>query len=157
MSRRDHYNISTKFYGLHQPQPLQTTEPKMEFPTFDNGDTLIIISSSHRYKLHSNILAGSSSTFARLFDDHPPPKLTKATESKGVTTKYKFTLVQIATPAPTPEDPEAVAVTYELSGQILDNHATVTGNAKQPLNHGVDEQGRPMEFAQVSPSSDLAL
>lgn len=94
MSRREHYNLNTKYYGL--PAPPKTTMPGSEndFPHFTDGDILIVITTARRYKLHSSVLRRSSPTLAALLDEAPPTDLSRTAKKKGVTTRYRLHLVE---------------------------------------------------------------
>lgn len=92
MSRREHYNLNTKYYGL--PAPPKSTMPGSEnnFPDFTDGDVLIIITSARRYKLHSSVLRRSSPTLVSLLDEAPAADLSSKARKKGTTVRYRLHL-----------------------------------------------------------------
>lgn len=144
MSRREHYNLNTKYYGM--PAPHRTTPPKAtmpgsenEFPHFNDGDVLVIITHTRRYKLHSAVLRRSSPTLVALLDESPAADLSKYAKKKGVTTRYRLQLV---------ENPNAgIRVNGVLSPDhflcriLLDESGAVVGNYPEILEPG-NENGR---------------
>jgi len=93
MSRREHYMLNTKYYGM--PTPAQAPPVVQDdFPHFTDGDVLIIVTPSRRYKLHSDILRRSSPTFMALLDQDAAVDLSRNAKKKGVTTRYRLHMVQ---------------------------------------------------------------
>lgn len=84
--------LNTKYYGMPSPATMPGSEN--EFPQFADGDVLIVISTTRRYKLHSATLRRSSPTFVALLDEEAAADLSKAVQKKGVTTRYRLHLVK---------------------------------------------------------------
>ena len=95
MSRREHYMLNTKYYGMRTPTQAPPVAQD-DFPHFTDGDVLIIITPSRRYKLHSDILRRSSPTFTALLDQDAAVDLSRNAKKKGVTTRYRLHMVQNA-------------------------------------------------------------
>lgn len=99
MSRREHYNLNTKYYGMPAPpKPTATdaaTMPGSEnnFPEFADGDVLVVITAARRYKLHSTVLRRSSPTLAALLNQLAPAELKSSARKRGTTTKYRLHLI----------------------------------------------------------------
>jgi hypothetical protein len=96
MSRREHYNLNTRYFGMPTPPPKSTimTMPGSvdDFPQFADGDVLIVITAARQYKLHSAILRRSSPILAALLDESPAIDLSRKAKNKGVTTGYRLHL-----------------------------------------------------------------
>ena len=103
MSRREHYRLNTKYFGMPagptppKPTPTPTsiaTMPGSEdsFPEFEDGDVLVIITAARRYKLHSAVLRRASPTISALFDQNPASELSSKMKRRGMTTKYRLHL-----------------------------------------------------------------
>lgn len=92
MSRREHYMLNTKYYGM--PTPAKAPAVQDDFPHFVDGDVLVITTPSRRYKLHSDILRRSSPTFMALLDQDAAVDLSRNAKKKGVTTRYRLHMVQ---------------------------------------------------------------
>jgi len=96
MSRREHYNLNTKYFGMPAAPPQPTvTMPGSEdnFPEFADGDVLVVITAARRYKLHSTVLRRSSPTFATLLDEVAAADLSSKVKKRGMTVKYRLHLV----------------------------------------------------------------
>ena len=92
MSRREHYMLNTKYFGM--PTPAKAPVEQDDFPHFIDGDVLIIITPSRRYKLHSDILRRSSPTFMALLDHEATPKLNHYARKRNITVRYRLHMVQ---------------------------------------------------------------
>lgn len=92
MSRREHYMLNTKYYGMPSPATMPGSEN--EFPHFADGDVLIVITATRRYKLHSATLRRSSPTLVALLGEDAAADLSKSAQKKGVTTRYRLHLVK---------------------------------------------------------------
>jgi hypothetical protein len=93
MSRREHYMLNTKYFGMPTPA-TQAPAVQNGFPHFIDGDVLIVVTPSRRYKLHSDILRRSSPTFMALLDQGAAVDLSRQAKKKGTTTRYRLHMVQ---------------------------------------------------------------
>lgn len=105
MSRREHYQLNTKHYGMHAPPPTNMSAPPNttmqappkvvnDFPHFADGDVLIVISASRRYKLHSQMLRRVSPTCVALLDEDAAAELSKNAKKRGINTRFRLHLVE---------------------------------------------------------------
>jgi hypothetical protein len=98
MSRREHYQLNAKYYGMPTPvkasAATQAPVVQDDFPHFIDGDVLIVVTPSRRYKLHSDILRRSSPTFMALLDQDAAVNLSKLAKKKGVTTRWRLHICQ---------------------------------------------------------------
>jgi hypothetical protein len=97
MSRREHYMLNTKYFGMPTPAKAPVVQAPVvqdDFPHFVDGDVLIIITPSRRYKLHSDILRRSSPTFMALLAQDAAVELNKYARKKGVTVRYRLHMVK---------------------------------------------------------------
>jgi hypothetical protein len=97
MSRREHYMLNTKYFGMPTPARAPVAQAPVtqdDFPHFIDGDVLIIITPSRRYKLHSDILRRSSPTFMALLAQDAAVNLNKYAKKKGVTVRYRLHMVK---------------------------------------------------------------
>jgi hypothetical protein len=95
MSRREHYNLNTKYFGMPvaSPQPTATMPGSEDnFPEFADGDVLVVVTGARRYKLHSTVLRRSSPTFAALLDEVAAADLSSKVKKRGMTVKYRLHL-----------------------------------------------------------------
>lgn len=115
----------------------------MEFPQFPNGDTLIVISASRRYKLHSAILASSSSLLASLINQYAPPRLSKGAEEKNITVRFRFTLALNEEQGAFIPGPDSAfeQPMYLLKRQVIAPNGAVDRPVITPLGHD-NENGR---------------
>ena len=60
------------------------------FPHFADGDVQIILTSTHRYKLHANTLRRASPFFDELLNEHFAKKPTK----RGATVRFRLMLIE---------------------------------------------------------------
>lgn len=88
MSRREHYQLNTKYYGL--PTPGEMVDEN-DFPHYTDGDVVILITPSRRYVLHSAILRRCSPTLVALLEEEPAVELSKLARKKGIA-KYRLHL-----------------------------------------------------------------
>lgn len=139
MSRREHYNLNTKYYGL--PAPPKTTMPGSEndFPEFTDGDVLIIITSARRYKLHSSVLRRSSPTLVSLLDEAPAADLSSKARKKGVTIRYRLHLVENEVPRTKGAYPPPP--THVLRRILIDENSVPVGDYPDLLGDA-NENGR---------------
>jgi hypothetical protein len=158
MSRREHYKLNTRYFGLPTPPPKITTMTMPgsvdDFPEFADGDVLIVITAARRYRLHSAILRRSSSILAALLDEAPAVELSRKAKNKGVTTRYRLHLVEnedtdVRTPGVNPPAEVLHRVLLDDNGSPIDNYPALLGDA--------NENGRIVsQFVLVSPSHYLA-
>lgn len=98
MSRREHYALNDKYFGMPARAKASAIQaaPDIQdgFPHFLDGDVLIVVTSSRRYKLHSDILRRSSPTFMALLDKDAAVDLSKYAKKKGVTVRWRLHVVQ---------------------------------------------------------------
>jgi len=92
MSRREHYALNQKYFGM--PTPTKAPVEQDNFPHFVDGDVLVIVTSSRRYKLHSDILRRSSPTFKALLDHDVAVNLSKPARKKGITIRYRLHMIE---------------------------------------------------------------
>lgn len=106
MSRREHYRLNTKYFGMPagptppKPTPSPTPTATMpgsedQFPEFADGDVLVVITAARRYKLHSTVLRRASPTISALFDQHAASELSSKMKRRGMTVKYRLHLTDI--------------------------------------------------------------
>lgn len=79
-------------YGM-EPKPTfgPSKLDESKFPTFRDGDVLIIITGSRQYQLHKSILANCSPLFKKILSDEYTAVLPKKALKKGaVTTNMVF-------------------------------------------------------------------
>jgi hypothetical protein len=70
------------------------TSPKSStFPHFADGDTLIVLSANHTYRLHSSVLRTGSTYFAKELAEENGAQLTKKARDHGVTLRYHMQLL----------------------------------------------------------------
>lgn len=104
MSRREHYRLNTKYFGM----PAGPTPPKLtptptpsatmpgsedNFPEYSDGDVLVVITAARRYKLHSTVLRRASPTISALFDEVAPSEPSLKMKRRGMTIRYRLHLV----------------------------------------------------------------
>ena len=98
MSRREHYRLNTKYFGMPAPPrpspPATMPGSEDNFPEFADGDVLVVITAARRYKLHSAVLRRASPIFSALFDKYAGADLTSKMRRRGVTIKYRLHLTE---------------------------------------------------------------
>lgn len=154
MSRREHYQLNTKYFGLPTPGADNTmAENENDFPHFADGDALVIITASRRYKLHSTVLRRSSPTFATLLDEEAAVELSRNARRKGVTTKYRLHLMENENGGVRSGGVETPS--HVLRRIPLDETGGAAGEYPDLLGDA-NENGRVVEqFVLVSPSSSI--
>lgn len=63
-----------------------------EFPRFNDGDVLVVLSQSRQYQLHSRTLRLHSAFFRRLLTEERATKLSSKARKEGVTATYRVEL-----------------------------------------------------------------
>lgn len=74
---------------------LPDAEIQNKFPTFQDGDVTIIVSTSRVYRLHSHILRQKSTYFEQYLQPESGQKLTSAARKAGHT-PWRFQLHQLS-------------------------------------------------------------
>lgn len=154
MSRREHYQLNTKYFGLPAPgENSNMVETENDFPHFADGDVLVIITASRRYKLHSTVLRRSSPTFATLLDEEAAVELSRNARRKGVTTRYRLHLMENENGGVRSGGVETPS--HVLRRIPLDETGGAAGEYPDLLGDA-NENGRVVEqFVLVSPSSSI--
>ena len=151
MSRREHYMLNTKYFGM--PTPAKAPVEQDDFPHFIDGDVLIIITPSRRYKLHSDILRRSSPTFMALLDHEATPKLNHYARKRNITVRYRLHMVQNTNGGVRQDGVETPA--HVLRRIPLDEGGQTVGDYP-PLLGDANENGRMVpQWVLVSSSNDL--
>lgn len=63
-----------------------------QFPHFEDGDVMVLLSASRTYQLHSRTLRMHSPFFARLLTEERAAKLSPRAKKEGVKTYYRIEL-----------------------------------------------------------------
>ncbi|KAM0715216.1 hypothetical protein Q7P37_009681 [Cladosporium fusiforme] len=113
-----------------------------DFPQFNDGDVLIIITPSRRYKLHSAVLRRSSPTLATILDEEAAVELSKNARRKGVTTRFRLHLINNENAGVRQGGVEAPS--HVLRRIPLDESGTPAGQYPQLLGDA-NENGRVVE------------
>ncbi len=98
--------------ALQQPNNRQVAVPAVpqaqsnHYPSFPDGDVLIISSTGKAWKLHSTILVNASSSLKSILAKQGPVKLTKREREEGMTLRWK--LVMDKEPNADGADPEGL-------------------------------------------------
>lgn len=61
-----------------------------DFPRFKDGDTLIVLTTSRTFQLHSNVLRRHSETFAHLLAEESGLYLTPKAKKDGMVLRYRL-------------------------------------------------------------------
>jgi hypothetical protein len=166
MSRREHYRLNTKYFGMPAgptpPKPTPTPTPSAtmpgsedNFPEFADGDVLVVITAARRYKLHSAVLRRASPIFSALFDKYAGADLTSKMKRRGVTIKYRLHLTEnpeagtrVAGVLPPPHFLERIM--FDESGNPSGDYPALLGDA--------NENGRVVpQFVLVSPIRTIMI
>lgn len=150
MSRREHYRLNTKYFGMPAgptpPKPTPTPTPiatmpgsEDSFPEFDDGDVLVIITAARRYKLHSAILRRASPTISALFDENPASELSSKMKRRGITTKYRLHLIN--NPGLSPRQPGVQPPRHILKRIMFDESGNPSADTPALLGDA-NENGR---------------
>ena len=134
MSRREHYMLNTKYFGM--PTPAKAPVEQDDFPHFIDGDVLIIITPSRRYKLHSDILRRSSPTFMALLDHEATPKLNHYARKRNITVRYRLHMVQNTNGGVRQDGVETPAhvlrrIPLDEGGQTVGDYPPLLGDANE--------------------------
>jgi hypothetical protein len=142
MSRREHYRLNTKYFGMPAAPPRPTaTMPGSEdhFPEFPDGDVLVVITAARRYKLHSAVLRRCSPTFSALLDGVAAADLSSKVRRRGVTTKYRLHLGD--NPEASDRKAGVQPAAHTLHRVMIDENGNVHGDYP-PLLGDANENGR---------------
>ncbi|KAI9802598.1 MAG: hypothetical protein M1833_001672 [Piccolia ochrophora] len=69
-------------------------EAPSTFPSFSDGDVIIIVSAEHQYRLHSNVLRLSSTTFDKLLNKERASALTPKQKKEGQMVQYRLHFIE---------------------------------------------------------------
>ena len=72
---------------------LEPARPS-DFPKYDDGDVVIVVSSSKTYQLHASVLRRNSPFFAVHLDRFPGVDLLPQAKRDGITARYRFELTK---------------------------------------------------------------
>lgn len=144
ISHREHYQLITHYLGFSYPSATMDND----FPHFPDGDVLILITSSRRYKLHSAILRRSSPTFAALLDEQTATVLSKNARKKGVTTRFRLHLVDYENAGYREGGVEAP--THVLRRIPLDENGSAVGDYPDLLGDAIENGRVVQQFVLVS-------
>ena len=166
MSRREHYRLNTKYFGMPAgptpPKPTPTPIPtasmpgsENSFPQFADGDVLVIITAARRYKLHSNILRRASPTISALLDQNAASELSSKMKRRGITIKYRLHLTDI------PEEgafkPGARPSRHTLKRVMFDESGNPAGDTPALLGDANDNGRVVPQFVLVTHISVITL
>jgi hypothetical protein len=140
MSRREHYRLNTRYFGMPTPPPKSTTMTMPgsvdDFPQFADGDVLIVITAARQYKLHSAILRRSSPVLAALFDESPAVDLSRKAKNKGITTRYRLHLAEneddvVRTPGVTHASEVLRRILIDENANPVNHYPALLGDANE--------------------------
>lgn len=143
MSRREHYRLNTKYFGMPAgPTPPKPTPPATmpgsedSFPEFADGDVLVVITAARRYKLHSSVLRRASPTISALLDQNAASELSSKLKRRGMTTKYRLQLTDIpeaSAPKPgvRPSPHTLKRVMFDENGNLPSDNPALLGDANE--------------------------
>ena len=68
-----------------------------KFPTFADGDVLVVLDSEHRYTLHANVLRSCSERFSQLLPEETGAKLTAQAKNNAARLRWRLDLKWVST------------------------------------------------------------
>ena len=78
---------------INSPHATLTRLVSDGYPTFNDGDVMIVSSTGKSWKLHSTLLGNASGVFRDKMNKFPAKHITKAQRESGVTLKWRFNMI----------------------------------------------------------------